>query len=535
MLVHSRTFGPVTDTALHGAPLGREGQALYHNQTARYARTKAYTFRAEPGEVLTLEVLNEARFCPIARLTAGGDGVVRAELGIGDLHLSAGAREAFCHGEAEDGAELAAPLPCPDWTAFDFHAPRNFPVNPAPLDEGQRKTRSEVLAAGPAQRAVRMAGYCDRKKLKAHPEQRELLLKARGNFEEIYAFLNRDSDPLRAALAESLSDKDLRDATAALLEFHLARARPWAGKYPVEIFRRFVLCPRVAFERLTDWSAPQPGAVGEVIALRKAGVPAWLRPLDGAVMVWRDGKVVPQAPEKCGKVTFRKVAEDRFLYRQNWSLDFWTGTEWKPLKLTDRGWHRNKLSATLPAGRYRVLTALRLPAGDQLANRMEFSLAPGEEREVFLELRECSLSDLITPRDLPLEELRPKNGKPALLLWLEEGAEPTEHILNELTADLAAFRGREAEAVCYLRRPGAEQQVTLAALLAAWPELRVEYPDWNYQAEAVARHLGLDPDKPPFAVVCDQAGRAVYACCGYQVGTAQLLRRILERLTAETP
>ena len=91
------------------------------------------------------------------------------------------------------------------------------------------------------------------------------------------------------------------------------------------------------------------------------------------------------------------------------------------------------------------------------------------------------------------------------------------------------------DAVCYLRRPGAEDQATLAALLAAWPELRVEYPDWSYQTEAVARHLGLDPDKPPFAAVCDSAGRAAYACCGYQVGTAQLLRRILERLSAGTP
>ena len=46
----------------------------------------------------------------------------------------------------------------------------------------------------------------------------------------------------------------------------------------------------------------------------------------------------------------------------------------------------------------------------------------------------------------------------------------------------------------------------------------------------VARHLGLDPDKPPLAVVRDQEGRAAYACCGYQVGAADLLRRVLEQL-----
>lgn len=534
MLVHSRTFGPVTDTALHGAPLGREGQALYHNQTARYAPTREYTFRAAPGEVINLEIFNEARFCPIARLTAGADGTARAELGLGDLHLSAGEKEAFCRGEREQTAELALPAPCPDWTPFPFHAPPPSPVNPAPLTQAQRRERAAVLAAGTARRAARMAGYFDAKKARACPGQRELLRKARGNFGEIHAFLSRDGDPLRAALVESLSDKDLRDVTAQLLETHLERARPWADRYPAEVFRRFVLCPRVALERLTDWSAPQPGAVGEVIALRKAGVPAWLRPLDGAVMLWREGRAVPQVPEVSGTVVFRKTAEERFRFRQSFSLDFWTGTAWKPLRLADRAWHKNRLTARLPAGRYRVFTTLRLPAGDQLANRLDFTLAPGETRELFLELRDCSLEDLITPRDMPSEVPGQKSGRPALLLWLEEGAEPTEHLLNELAADLPAFRALAPEAVCFLRRPGAERQVTLAGLLAAWPELKAEYPEWSWQVETLARHLGLDPDRPPLAVVQDRAGRAVYACCGYQVGAARLLRQVLERLTAES-
>ena len=530
MLVHSRTFGPVADLILHGAPLGRQGQALYHNQTARYARTKTYTFRAEPGEIITLEVLNESRFCPIATLTADQQGKVQVELGMGDLHLSNREKEAFCHGEREDGAELALPAPCVHWTTFDFRAPRDAPVNPAPLDGAQRQARAAVLAAGTARRQARMAGYFDEEKAQNYPKQRELLQKARGNFGEIYAFLSRDHDPLRPALLSSLSDKDLRDVTADLLEVHLERARPWAGCYPAEVFRRFVLCPRVAFERLTDWSRPQDGAVGEVIALRQQGIPALLRPLDGAVLVWRDGNFVPKQPEECGKVTFRKAPVEQFLYRQNWSLDFWTGEKWKPLRLTDRAWHRNKLTATLPAGRYRVLTALRLPAGDQFASRLEFTLGAGEEREISLELRDCQITDLITPRELPLAELAGPHEKAALLLWLEEGAEPTEHILNELSAALPAFQALDGDVVFFLRRPGAEQQATLAGLLDKWPQVQLVYSEWGYQVETVARHLGLDPDKPPLAVVRDQEGRAAYGCCGYQVGAADLLRRVLEQL-----
>ena len=530
MLVHSRTFGPVADLPLHGAPLGRQGQALYHNQTARYAHTKTYTFQAGPGETITLEVLNESRFCPIAALTADETGRVQVELGIGDLHLSAGEKEAFCHGQTEDGAELTLPSPCTDWTPFDFRAPQDAPVNPAPLDQAQRQERAAVLAAGTAKRQARMAGYWDEEKAQNYPQQRELLQKARGNFGEIYAFLSRDHDPLRPALLSSLSDKDLRDVTAQLLEVHLERARPWADRYPAEIFRRFVLCPRVAFERLTDWSVPQPGVVGEVIALRQQGVPALLRPLDGAVLVWQNGKFVPKEPEECGKVTFLKAPVERFLYRQNWSLDFWTGEMWKPLRLTDRAWHKNKLNVTLPAGRYRVLTALRLPAGDQFASRLEFTLEAGQEREISLELRDCSVDDLISPRDLPLAELGGAHEKAALLLWLEEGAEPTEHILNELSAALPAFQALDGDVVFFLRRPGAEQQATLAGLLDKWPQVQLVYSEWGYQVETVARHLGLDPDKPPLAVVRDQEGRAAYACCGYQVGAADLLRRVLEQL-----
>ena len=530
MLVHSRTFGPVADLTLHGAPLDRQGQALYHNQTACYAHTKTYTFQAGPWETITLEVLNESRLCPIATLTADQQGEVQVELGIGDLHLSAGEKEAFCHGQTEDGAELTLPSPCTDWTPFDFRAPQDAPVNPAPLDQAQRQERAAVLAAGTAKRQARMAGYFDEEQAQNYPQQRELLQKARGNFREIYAFLSKDNDPLRTALLSSLSDKDLRDVTADLLEVHLQRARPWADRYPAEVFRRFVLCPRVAFERLTDWSVPQPGVVGEVIALRQQGVPALLRPLDGAVLVWQNGKFVPKEPEECGKVTFRKTPVERFLYRQNWSLDFWTGEMWKPLRLTDRAWHKNKLNVTLPAGRYRMLTALRLPAGDQFANRLEFTLEAEQEQEIPLVLRDCSVDDLISPRDLPLAELGGAHEKAALLLWLEEGAEPTEHILNELSAALPAFQALDGDVVFFLRRPGAEQQATLAGLLDKWPQVQLVYPEWGYQVETVARHLGLDPDKPPLAVVRDQEGRAAYACCGYQVGAADLLRRVLEQL-----
>ena len=135
--------------------------------------------------------------------------------------------------------------------------------------------------------------------------------------------------------------------------------------------------------------------------------------------------------------------------------------------------------------------------------------------------------DLITLRELPLVDGRPRRGgRCSLLFWLEEGAEPTEHILNELAQARNALEALPVEITFFLRGEGSAAQPTLAALLEAWPGLETRVCDWAYQVEALSRFLGCDPDRPPLAVVCDGAGRAAYAANGYSVGAVELLRRV---------
>lgn len=196
--------------------------------------------------------------------------------------------------------------------------------------------------------------------------RQELLERAGANRREIQAFLDRDGDPLRLLLLTTLRAEDLARADAALLETHLERARPWAGRYPAEVFRRFVLCPWVGEEPLSDWSATSAGPAGQVMALRQAGAPACLRPLDGAVLVWREGKFVPSVPEKCGKVIFWRMPDQHPAYQKDWILEQWTGSVWKTLHLTDRAWRKGKLMAALPVGRYRMRTWAGERTGEQV-------------------------------------------------------------------------------------------------------------------------------------------------------------------------
>ena len=272
---------------------------------------------------------------------------------------------------------------------------------------------------------------------------------------------------------------------------------------------------------------PLPGAVGAVARLRGRGVPSRLRPRDGVVEIWREGAFTPFRAEQTGQAVFLRRAGEEPLYRRNWSLSRWAGDGWQDLLFSDGEWQGAFLPAQLTAGRYRILTALRLPSGDQFAARRTFLLAPGEEKEIALYLRGCETADLIAPRALPLVDGRPRAGRCALLFWLEEGAEPTEHLLNELTAAGTALRALPAEPVFFLRRRGAERQRTLRALLAGWPGARLEYPeDWDDQVESLARCLDCDPERPPLTVVCTRDGRAAYAASGYRVGEGDLLRRI---------
>ena len=86
--------------------------------------------------------------------------------------------------------------------------------------------------------------------------------------------------------------------------------------------------------------------------LRTLGVPARLRPLDGAPEVWRDGAFYPIRPQETGSL--RLSGTD-----QPWSLSRWQDGGWRLL-------HPEAGAETLvlPAGRYRLITSVRLPNGN---------------------------------------------------------------------------------------------------------------------------------------------------------------------------
>lgn len=586
VLVHSRLFGS-GNSPLHGEPLGREGAVCWYNQTHRYAKVQTYTFRAlhdgvpAAGTVFQIQLLNEAGFHTIAVLTADGRGQTKARLGLGSIHVLATWNGLWAEGDCT-GNRISLALSAPadretGWTDFDVHAPNAEPVHPVILDAAQRARRAAVLQEGSTLRKQRIASFFKPDSGSAFRDG--LLQTARGNLSVIAAFLAQDSDPRRELLLGSLTDKDLRDVTLQTLQDHLQNA-PAPGELPMELYVPYVLCPRVEMEPLTPWrgvlrqaltGAEDPMALWQnlcrrtntqvtrtyanlvwtpaeswhsrrcdrrslrllyVACLRALGIPARLRELDGLPEYWLDGSFHPLLPEKTGILHLRYDEGQPLAYRQDWTLSRRAGTGWQLLTLPG-----GVQTAALPAGQYRLITTTRLPNGNQFAAKQEFPLHPGTERTAVLRLRSYSLEDTLRCQDLPaMSAVTPEgrhypnlcqtDGRPSLLFWLETGGEPTEHVLNELSAGQKELAALPVSILLLLPGQDSLRHPTLAGLLSRWPGIKVLLDDWAYDLENVARQLTCDPDTPPLAVVCDGEGRAVYGTSGYRVGSVALLTQI---------
>ena len=598
MLVHSRVFG-AAEHPLHGEKICTEGAVTWCNQTARYALTRRRTLCAVidgnriANALIQVQILNEASFHTIATLFTNENGEASIELGLGDFHIFARHGAYIC--EKKVGTEdfitldlqkmlIVSPYDR-DWHSADYIAPLDSPLNASPLNAAQKRARAAVLAEGRAIREARIAAmFPENAENSPHAD---LLRAARGNAAEIEAFLSADSDPRREAMLRSLSEKDLRDVTAEILESHLRALAP-QGNLPDDVYIPYLLCPRIELEPLTAWreelakhAFPEdpaflyqhllseikrccantyanlvtpPAQVWQakrcdgrsfdilyVALLRTMGTPARLRALDGEPEYYRDGEWIQIDWIGAGPTptaSLRLLSDTDAVYRQNWTLSRYDGC-WSLLHET---WTDGTLLFNLPEGYYRLVTSVRMPNGNQFTMQREFTLRAEEEKTVQLAFRSYELSDLLRSQRLPLmsaatldgeiiEDICRTDGRPTVLLWLEEGGEPTEHILNELIAEKNAIRSDLFNLCFLLRSREAMRQRTLALALEQLPCARVLLDDWDYDLETAARHLTCDPDTPPLAVVCDGNGNAVYGMSGYSVGSAQLLLRIAEHIS----
>ncbi len=582
MLEHARAF--VREGDFHflfpDTPeklLWRNQGVVYETVTGRYGDPRPLTVRIKTpegapasGAQVCFQVLNMAKFSPIAQLTAGADGRVSLYLGAGSVLVSAELAgewgEVLLGPKRERECELVlrgSAFSKGEWESFSFLAPPDLikPGIPRPAGRKELLERAARLRESRVREAPSPAGERERRAFSCLSEKDRSASLAKGVLEDaIDAFrweqeLPKEAfetgllperiglEPLFPWRGEALSA--LPDGEQRSFRQEPERLWQWVRAQLREEEETYLQLPASVRGVLNRSAAPR-GQLGAafVAFCRALGIPARLSEKDLTPEYYQAGAFHRLGGAESAVLSVKLPVDRPALYGQNWSLARRHNGEFRELRSLFPPEDGEREVSLLP-GEYRLITCARKPDGNQFVKLIDFTLNPGERREIFLSFPELRVKDLL--EDLPFPPVRltsfhklgeftcPEEGLkggPSLALWLKPGREPTEHVLSELIAHEKAVKAAGLSLHFILAEESGAPILEKAR--KAFPEASFWKGDFSSDREALGRMLYLDPEQLPFVLLSDRRLRVRYSCCGYSVGTIELVLRLssLEEFSA---
>ena len=169
-----------------------------------------------------------------------------------------------------------------------------------------------------------------------------------------------------------------------------------------------------------------------------------------------------------------------------------------------------------------------------------FSVDAGDKKEISMILRQADLEDMLENIELPEFQLRKdEDGNEVveaseltaegkhILMFLEESREPTEHILNEMMEQPEEFRKICSRILFVVQSQTALKDITISKALSMFPEIQVYYDCFADHIELLGRRMYVDHEKLPLIIVTSEKLNGIYATSGYNVGTGEMLLRLM--------
>lgn len=231
-------------------------------------------------------------------------------------------------------------------------------------------------------------------------------------------------------------------------------------------------------------------------------------------------------------------------YFQNWTIGRFQEGSFQTLDYEGMSVREAGQVLLLEEGIYRIITVMRKPDGNQQAAQKCFYLKSGEKKELMLQGWTQDIKDLLVEQklsywmnqvSLQAEDGRQEflaqvaGGKPLVLAFMGVGAEPTEHVLNELLGIAEDWNRSRIRMVMLLREKKDLSNATLRKVLAAVKGVEVYFADKSAAVEAADR-MQVDNTKLPVLVAVKEGHCGIYGCSGYNVGSVTMLKKIMERL-----
>lgn len=590
MLIHSRWYGSLAlagEAVKADNLVSTQGMTTELNEIGTYANTKRVKITildrsGQPvqGEEVRIEVLNYSEFFPIAVICTKEDGTAEIELGLGSCRICAGRGEMESSKivDVKECAEIVLELGAENGSGtsavvFECFAPQDAVIHSGFVTEEQRKIQKEKLAFRTANR-LKKTGTGNEAEVEAFlngtgdAEYRELLLGTLSDkdsldlkAEVLEAHLNHamqyvDMYPsdifVKYVLAPRIFTEILTDYRHGIEGLLTEKQKEMFRESPESVWSyirdHISERPDEEYDALLTLPVPclkygigsrQSQEVLFVAVLRTLGIPARLNPVDQTMEYYKDGCFVQVIePEAAGRLAVYGEASQNFVYFQNWSVTRKYPGERKLLDLSNiKPYEKERVS--VPAGVYEVITANRLPNGNILGHVEEIRVEPGSTACAELKLEEAELSQMLECVPMPPFEVVDLNGgkkaitetlkgRANLVVWLAEGQEPTEHILNELCERAEEFNQEDAGIVFLVNQGEALKQPTLHKTMQLLDHVHVLCDCVEERVSVLGRRFYVDPESIPLILVTDKEANCVYAASGYNVGTADMILKILD-------
>ena len=563
------------------------GDALYQiaNCTARYAPTRMLTVRVTEnrlpvtGAHVRFQIVNYSELYTLWEVQTDNSGCARFETGLGDLFVY------VCHGQKialkkvdlrlQDSVLLELQPSFPAQITADLVPPEDS-SGVVPYETSLR--HRELLARCEAHLSDHRSDFSKKDGYLRH---------AALNGPEIQAFLANGSysQDLKEALLNTLRPKDFVDITHETLTDALDTVAAAREQYPGDIFRSYILAPRVADEMLLPqrqqirglfpdgfadpneiltWMQSHmqilpdegienyyPSAFGclrcrqvpafafdmvFVSLCRTFSFPARLNAYTGHAQ-WLDGQGIWQSirPQKTPVNLTLEFPAGRILhYFEHFTLGFWNGKDFTTLRYSDLtvdGSH----TFCLQPGFYRITITTRQIDGTasvvlrhlMLSGDKVLRIAPAEDqtgrrlKQAPLHLPEGSLQKIIAAVD----------QKNQILIFADPGSEPTEHLLLEIIESAKDFQNPACRILLFTDSSEALKHPTVQLLQASLPEMELFHLHEPDALAALHRQMQVGDLRLPFVVCVDRHRQGVYADANYRIRMAQTLLEIQKILT----
>lgn len=280
-----------------------------------------------------------------------------------------------------------------------------------------------------------------------------------------------------------------------------------------------------------------------VSIMRTLGIPAKLEKADGIVEYYAAGAwhTVPACadglPLRTAHLTLKKPSGVIFDYYRNLSVAVLQNAHYTTLNYEDCKWDGDEITFAVTPGHYRVMTADRQADGTLTNKLYILDIADHEHKELEIELAQrVAQPKAVEVADRTVHTMDGQEVKLSALLalnsnivaWLDVGAEPTEHLLNEIMEAEDKFNTMKPTTVLILEKAEDVNDPTLRKAIKRVPHMKLVVSDEELASlDPLYAGFEITDKKLPLAVIVEEGLTGTYAWSGYNVGIGDMLLKHL--------